>query len=370
MLDRKKILVAPLNWGLGHATRCIPLIKALIERGAQVHLASDGVALRLLKHEFPQLPAYELPSYQIKYAAKGQLFKIKMILDSPKVLRAMARERKVINKLILEHKIDGLISDNRMGALSKKVPAVFISHQLNVLSGSTTWISSKMHQSVIRRFNECWVPDFGEEPNLTGRLGHLKNPGFKIRYIGPLSRFEKEETPKEYPLMVLLSGPEPQRTMLEEKLLKELNDYEGSVLFVQGKIEDEQKKRMIKTEAGQIQLVNFMQSKELQASLNRSELILSRSGYTTVMDLAKLGKKAFFIPTPGQYEQVYLAERLQKQNWIPFCRQQQFTLRELDRVSRFKGFTELNTEVDYDSMFAIFSSVNENSEPTSSSLST
>lgn len=358
-----------MNWGLGHATRCIPLIKALADRGADVHLASDGVALRLLRHEFPNLPAFELPSYKIKYASKGHLFKIKMILDSPKVLRAMARERKTIQKLIEEHQIDGLISDNRMGALTRKIPAVFISHQLNVLSGTTTWISSKMHQSVIRRFNECWVPDFEREPNLTGRLGHLKKPGFKIRYIGPLSRFEKEDKPVEFPLMVLLSGPEPQRTLLEEKLLQELDQFAGSVLFVRGKIEDQQSREYIQTKSGQIEFVNFMQSQELQDALNRSDLILSRSGYTTVMDLAKLGKKAFFIPTPGQYEQVYLAERLQRQNWIPYCKQEQFSITELDRVPAFKGFTELNTETDYDSLFSIFSRVNENSDPTSSSLS-
>lgn len=369
MLEGQKILVAPLNWGLGHATRCIPLIRALQVRGARVYLASDGVALRLLQHEFPELPAFELPSYNVEYASKGSLFKIKMILDSPKVFGAMAKERRAVEKLIEENEINGLISDNRMGALNRSIPCVFISHQLNVLSGSTTWISSKMHQQIIQKFNECWVPDFGQEPNLTGRLGHLKNPRFPIHYIGPLSRFEKEKLPKKYPLMVLLSGPEPQRTLLEKKLLKELRSFSGNVLFVQGKIQDEQKRKVIQTEEGQIELVNFMQSQELETALNTSEMVLSRSGYTTVMDLAKLGKKAFFIPTPGQYEQVYLAERLEAQNWVPYCHQEEFTLVQLERVSSFKGFTELNTQVDFDSIFSIFSRVKENSEPTSSSLS-
>lgn len=370
MLEGQKILVAPLNWGLGHATRCIPLIRALQVRGARVFLASDGVALRLLQHEFPELPAFELPSYNIKYAAKGRFFKLKMILDSPKVFGAMAKERRALETLVEENDIDGLISDNRMGAISRSIPSVFISHQLNVLSGSTTWFSSKMHQQIIQKFNECWVPDFEQEPNLTGRLGHLKNPRFPIHYIGPLSRFEKEELPKKYPLMVLLSGPEPQRTLLEKKLLKEMQAFPGEVLFVQGKIEEQQKRDLINTEKGQIELVNFMQSKELETALNSSELVLSRSGYTTVMDLAKLGKKAFFIPTPGQYEQIYLAERLQAQNWVPFCRQEEFRLAELERVSTFKGLTERNTQVDYDSIFSVFSRVKENSEPTSSSLST
>ena len=146
--------------------------------------------------------------------------------------------------------------------------------------------------------------------------------------------------------------------------------FPGEVLFVQGKIEEQQKRDLINTEKGQIELVNFMQSKELETALNSSELVLSRSGYTTVMDLAKLGKKAFFIPTPGQYEQIYLAERLQAQNWVPFCRQEEFRLAELERVSTFKGLTERNTQVDYDSIFSVFSRVKENSEPTSSSLST
>jgi predicted glycosyltransferase len=226
-----------------------------------------------------------------------------------------------------------------------------------------------MHQQIIRKFNECWVPDFREEPNLTGRLGHLKKTRFPIRYIGPLSRFKKEDLPKKYPLMVLLSGPEPQRTLLENKLLSELQLFPGNVLFVQGKVEERQKRDFIQTEEGQIERVNYMQSKELETALNSSDLVLSRSGYTTVMDLAKLGKKAFFIPTPGQYEQVYLAERLEAQNWVPYCRQEEFTLVQLERVSSFKGFTELNTQVDFDSIFSIFSRVKENSEPTSSSLS-
>lgn len=170
--------------------------------------------------------------------------------------------------------------------------------------------------------------------------------------------------------MVLLSGPEPQRTFLEEKLKVELQAFEGDILFVRGKIEDEQTKEVITTPSGRIELVNFMQSEELENALNSSELILSRSGYTTVMDLAKLGKKAFFIPTPGQYEQVYLAERLEDQQLIPYCSQDCFSLKELERVAHYKGFSGLEVQLDYDSLFTIFSSVKENSEPTSSSLST
>lgn len=370
MSDTKRILVAPLNWGLGHATRCIPIINALLERGFEVGLASDGVALALLRKEFPRLKAHELPSYDITYASKGSLFKLKMIMDSPKVLKAIAGERRVIADIITEGSYDGLISDNRLGCFNPDVPSVFISHQLNVLSGSTTWFSSWWHQRIIAQFRECWVPDFEGKTNLTGRLGHVNHRRLNLKYMGPLSRFEPREEPIVYDLMVLLSGPEPQRSLLEERLLRELRSYQGRVLFVSGVIEEQQRTTPLELKSGTGTRYNFMTSNQLEGALNQSARVLCRSGYTTVMDLAKLGKTAFFIPTPGQYEQVYLAERLQEQRWVPFCRQEDFALSQLERIPEFKGLASFQAEVPYTSLFTAFSSVKENSDPTSSSLST
>lgn len=376
MNSSKRILVAPLNWGLGHATRCIPIIHELLKYGHQPFIASDGVALALLKKEFPHLPVFELPSYKISYAEKGKHFKIKMIWDSPKVLKAMAKEKKAVKRLVKEYGLDGIISDNRLGAYYKKVPCVFITHQLNVLSGNTTWMSSKAHQKIIKKFDECWVPDVKGKPNLTGKLGHLKKTKLNIAYLGSLSRFEKKELPIIYDLMVLLSGPEPQRTLLEEKLLKELNGFKGNILFVKGKIEEEQTSEEIHSPHGKINLFNFMKSDELENALNQSKKVLCRSGYTTVMDLAKLEKKAFFIPTPGQYEQEYLAKRMQKQGLVPFSTQEDFILDDLSKVVDYKGLNQFEPMVDFSSLFSVFvaaevfSKVNENSEPTSTSLST
>lgn len=370
MQNYKRILVAPLNWGLGHSTRCIPIINALLEQGHRPYIASDGVALALLQKEFPNVPSFELPSYKITYAEKARNFKIKMIWDSPRVLKAMAEERNATKKLVKEHNLDGIISDNRLGVHYKKVPCIFITHQLNVLSGNTTWMSSKIHQKIIKKFDACWVPDVEGNPNLTGKLGHLKKSKINIKYLGPLSRFEKKNTETIYDLMVLLSGPEPQRTLLEEKLLKELENHNGRVLFVKGKIEETQTAEEINTRKGSIELYNFMQSEELETTLNQSAKVLCRSGYTTVMDLAKLEKKAFFIPTPGQYEQEYLAKRLEKQLLVPYCGQDDFTLDQLARIDSFEGLTKFETNMDYGNLFSDFSMVNENSDPTSSSLST
>ena len=376
MENSNRILVAPLNWGLGHATRCIPIIRELLDHGHQPFIASDGVALSLLKKEFPDLPAFELPSYKISYAEKAKNFKIKMIWDSPKVFKAIAKEKKAVKRLVKEHDLQGIISDNRLGAYYKKVPCVFITHQLNVLSGNTTWMSSKAHQKIIKKFDVCWVPDVKEKPNLTGKLGHLKKSKLNIAYLGPLSRFEKEELPITHDLMVLLSGPEPQRTMLEEKLMEELHEFEGNILFVKGKIENHQVQEEIEIPHGKILHYNFMKSDELEKAINQSKKVLCRSGYTTVMDLAKLEKKAFFIPTPGQYEQEFLAKRMQKQGLVPYSTQEDFKLNDLSRIDDFDGLTQFESVVDFSSLFEIFSAaeafskVKENSEPTSTSLST
>ena len=375
MKTKRNILVAPLNWGLGHATRCIPIIRELLHHGYQPIIASDGNALALLKKEFPNVPTLTLPSYNIEYAKKGSHFKYKLLLESPGILKSIIQERNVVKKLVAKGQIDAIISDNRFGVHHYKVPSVFITHQLNVLSGATTWLSTKIHKFIIKRFDECWIPDLEGQLNLSGVLGHVENSSLNLKYIGPLSRFEKTITNTVYDLLVLLSGPEPQRSILEKKLYKELLKTDKKVLFIRGIVEEQTTSFTFKN----ITVVNFMTSSDLEQAINASELVISRSGYTTIMDLAKLGKKAFFIPTPGQFEQEYLAERLQKFTLVPYTTQDEFTYKDLDKVARYHGLKNLNQPLDYSRLFSVldqefivsdFSMVNENSDPTPNSLST
>ncbi len=347
---KKKILVAPLNWGLGHATRCIPIISALIENNYQVIIASDGVALLLLQKEFPNLSSIELPSYNVTYAKKGTLFKLKLIKDSPKLIKAIKNEKRAIKNIIEAHDISGIISDNRLGVYSKKIPSVFITHQLNVLSGITTWFSTKIHSKFMKRFNACWVPDNEGDPNLSGKLGHTNSFEIPTTYIGPLSRFTKKNEGITNDLLVLLSGPEPQRTMLEDKLFVELKNYSGRIIFVRGVMEKEQ---TIFTKSN-MTVYNYMTSDLLEKTINQSRLILSRSGYTTVMDLAKLKKHAFFIPTPGQFEQEYLAIHLSKQGFVPNCNQDNFKIELLENMGNYKGLKNFDYEVDFKKLFNLF----------------
>lgn len=350
MNDKKRILIAPLNWGLGHATRCIPIIHELLKNNFEVILASDGIAFLLLKKEFPNLKAIELPTYNIEYPKKAKLFKWKLLKDSPKILKAIKAEKKAIETIIETHNIDGIISDNRLGLHSKKVPCVFITHQLQVLSGSTTWLSTKMHQKTMKQFDVCWVPDNLCEPNLSGKLGHVDIPELPIKYLGPLSRFNKKELKITTDLLVLLSGPEPQRTFLEEKLLEELKAFKGKIVFIKGIIENTQ----TKIKKGNMTIYNFMTSDLLEQSINESALVLSRSGYTTIMDLAKLEKKAFFIPTPGQFEQEYLAKRLDNLGFVPSCKQEEFTISKLQDASTSLGLKHFDYEVNYKKLFDLF----------------
>ncbi|GAB5398767.1 MAG: glycosyltransferase [Aureisphaera sp.] len=315
-------------------------------------MGSDGGALLILRKEFPDLPFVELPSYDITYPKKGAWFKMNMLLKLPQIKKTITAEKRLVKQLVSEKKIHGIISDNRMGVRNKKVPSVFITHQLNVLSGNTSFLSSKMHQKIIKKFDECWVPDVDDPVNLTGKLGHPKELNFPVKYIGALSRMEKKEATLKYDVLLLLSGPEPQRTLLEVKMIDSFMDSDQKVLLVRGVVEEENKIYS----KNNITIVNFMQSKDLERSINESKLVISRSGYTTIMDLAAMEKDAFFIPTPGQYEQKYLAKQLKQKGIVPSCKQDQFTLQQLNKIPLYSGLRSFKTEIDYEKLFGLFHS--------------
>ena len=347
---KKRILVAPLNWGLGHATRCIPIIRGLIHQGYEPVIASDGAALHLLQKEFPKLTTVELPSYNIEYSKKASNLKWKLLKKSPLIINAIKQEQKVTSKLIEKYTIKGIISDNRFGVRSEKIPSVFMTHQLQVLSGNTTSISTALNRNLIKKFDECWVPDNRGDFNLSGKLGHPKTSEINLKYIGPLSRFNKLDCTAEHDVLVLLSGPEPQRTLLQEKLLVEFKTYNGKVLFVNGLVENEQ----IIKKSGHITSYNFMTSHDLEQAIQKSNIIVTRSGYTSIMDLAKMNKACYLIPTPGQFEQEYLAKRLKEQNIAPSCNQNEFTIEKLKEINDYKGLQVFDFEVNFSSLFGLF----------------
>lgn len=337
-MPHKKILIAPLNWGLGHATRCIPVIEALISYDFEPVLAGDGNSLDLLKQEFPGLRHYELPSTEVEYVKNGGLLKYKLLSQAPKFMRAVSLEKKRTEEIHKKEKLSGIISDNRFGVRLKEIPSIYITHQLQVLSGATSFLSTAWHQQVIGQFNECWIPDYASK----GLAGKLSSPSKKTdfyKYIGPLSRFTPCKMQKEWDLLAVLSGPEPQRGMLEEKLKEQLKWYPGKSMIVQGIIEKSQKKSTV----GKITTVNYMLHKELRDVIERSQLVIARSGYSSIMDLYALEAKAYFIPTPGQYEQEYLASYLKEIQCANYSLQDSFELKKLHNNGLYQGFKHKKT---------------------------
>jgi uncharacterized protein (TIGR00661 family) len=365
----KNILVAPLNWGLGHATRCIPIIQALLDNNDRPIIASDGIALELLKKEFPDLLYVELPPYDVEYAEKGKNLKLKLLKDSPKIWNAIRAEHRLLPHLIHEYDLDGVISDNRLGLYSRTIPCVIMSHQLQVLSGSTTWLSTQLHLHYIKKFNACWIPDHENYPNLTSRLSYNNDDSLKKVYLGPISRFNHRKIEQtKYDVLILLSGPEPQRAILEKNLMQQARSFDGRVLFVAGIVEPIQ----TVNKKGNVTYHNFLSTAGVQKAIERSSMVLCRSGYTNIMDLSAMNKKAFFIPTPGQFEQEYLAEHLESERIAPYATQSNFKMSMLKRVEEYSGLGSLQEET-IGLRFLIeatFSNVNENSDPIPNSLST
>lgn len=346
----KNILVAPLNWGLGHATRCIPVIRELEYCGFTPIIASDGQALQLLKLEFPHLQFFELPSYQIKYPKNGNHFRLMMLKNLPKIWQAINAERKLVEQRHKQYFFAGIISDNRFGVRVKNIPSVYITHQVRVLSGFTTYFSSLLHKIAISKFTECWIPDYEFAPNLSFGLGHSSDIKIKTKYIGALSRFKVETTSENNDLLIILSGPEPQRSMLQKILIDEVQKFEGNVIFVSGKVEAQQ--TIIKQE--NVTYYNFMTSAQLQRTINQSQMILCRSGYSSAMDLSALQKKCYFIPTPGQFEQEYLARKYQEAKYAPFSEQKSFKIADLEEVGNYHGFPNKDNNINWRELFSLF----------------
>ncbi|MBL7746249.1 MAG: glycosyl transferase family 28 [Chitinophagaceae bacterium] len=323
-----RILVAPLDWGLGHATRCIPLIRELLAQGADVWLAGEGAQEGLLKAEFPELPFLLLPGYRIQYARTARGLVWKMILQGPKMQRAIRYEHRWLQKAVDEHHFDAVISDNRYGLHHASIPCIFITHQLRIKSSvGKQWIENilqKRNYRYINQFAACWVPDAEGDNNLAGELSHPdKKPSVPIYYIGVLSRFvkkEKEETKGH--LLVVLSGPEPQRSMLEEKIIRDISHYPGSATIVRGLPGSA---AMIPS-TNMIHFINHLPADELNMELLKAEYIICRSGYSSVMDIVTVQKKSILIPTPGQTEQEYLGENLMKKGIALCVHQKQFSL--------------------------------------------
>ena len=345
---KKNILVAPLNWGIGHATRCIPIINKLIENNYNVIIASSGRSLELLINEFPKNDFIKITDYNVKYFSFIPL-SFSILFQIPKILLKIKKEKGELDKIIDDFSIDGIISDSRFGLYSNKKKSVFITHQLEIQSGFFKNLIQKINYSYINKFNECWILDNQKNP-LAGALSNPKKKTNNYRYIGPQSRFEKKTAKIKYDILAIVSGPEPQRTIFEKILIKELREIDKKSLLVQGKPEMNKKKI-----DGNLEIVSHLSSKELNNVILESRLIICRSGYSTIMDLYKLEKNAILVPTPGQTEQEYLAKYLSKNDNYKAQKQNSFCIQKALRQSKdFKQIKNYEARFNWDNLFKIF----------------
>ena len=332
----KKLLVAPLDWGLGHATRCVPVIRNLLNQGSEVWLAGENAQEKLLREEFSSLPFLPLKGYRVKYGKTGLTGKL--LLQVPSILQSIKEENSWLKEQVSKYKFDAVISDNRYGLYHKEIFSVFITHQLCIKSALGKWsekLLQKWNYKLIDRFNECWIPDEQGKDNLAGELSHPATlPAIPVKYIGGLSRFEKNETReiKDH-LLIILSGPEPQRTILENKIIDEVVNYNGTATIVRGLPAE----KNIIPSTNTIHFYNHLSSEAMNHQAMKAEFIIGRSGYSTVMDIAALQKKSILIPTPGQTEQEYLADHLKKKRFA-FCIKQNdlSLLKNIEEAGRFE----------------------------------
>ena len=312
----KTILFCPLDWGLGHASRDIFLIQKLLDsKNFKIIIGADNAPYHLLKSEFPDLQFLRFPSFSIRYSSHFSL-SIKVILQVPKILYWIYIEHRMLKKIISQQEVDIVISDNRYGLWNKNIHSVIISHQIKIfLPARLRWLEPLVNLKIrkwLKKFDQCWVPDMEGENNLAGKLSHPEKLPGNLIYIGPFSRFQlkKNQTGakpvKKFEVLAILSGPEPQRSILEKLLIKHFREKETTMLIVRG-IPWQKKGQTI---YNNISLVSHLPSSLLYSYISMVKHIICRAGYSSIMDLAILNKSAILIPTPGQTEQEYLAQSL------------------------------------------------------------
>ena len=345
---KPRILLAPLDWGLGHATRCIPIIRYLLEKDCEVVLASSGAPASLLTKEFSGIGIRELEGYGIRYNSGSSLFG-SMVLQLPGIFKSIKKEHHWLNELLKKETFDFIISDNRPCFWNKQVHCIYITHQLLIHSGKGKRVNrllQQLHARYMKNFNSVWVPDLEGNRNLAGELSHPAKPIIQPAYLGLLSRFEKGKTVEPiYDLLILLSGPEPQRTIFEQKLYHQLQSYNGKILFVRGLPQQNQTSLPFYKH---ITVHDHLPAHALQEAMASAQLIICRSGYTTLMDLIRLNKKAILIPTPKQPEQEYLAAYMQEQQYFPFVKQDVFDLQSVLQLSTSFSYLQTFTGDDFE----------------------
>lgn len=321
MINSKNILICPLEWGLGHACRMIPVAKRLHEMNNNIFIGAGENLLLLFKYELPGLKYIPFPGFRMKYSGHLPQYLV-VFLKIPSIIYHVIREHYRLKRIIIEHSIDIVISDNRFGLWNKNTKSVYVTHMPRIPFPAffrfMEPIGVLLHRYIIKKYSICLIPDLPGELNVAGRLSHnVILPG-NVRYVGILSRFIGINpagsiiTEKPDYCAVLLSGPEPQKEIFKQKVTKILIRKSRPAIIFEGKPE-----KTIKVyESQNIVYYNHLTASEMKKLILGCKSIIIRPGYTSVMELLSLNRSALLVPTPGQTEQEYLASYLSEKGWF------------------------------------------------------
>ncbi|HNF72065.1 MAG TPA: glycosyltransferase [Chitinophagaceae bacterium] len=336
MPGARKILIAPLDWGLGHATRCIPLIDILRQCGAEVWLAGSLSSCNLIREYFPDIQCLDLPSYGVSYTQHPFWLPWHLLKQFPGILKIIDQEHALLKNWVRQYHFDGVISDNRYGMWHTEVPSVFLGHQLRIQVPQSRLVEKvvfHVHAKRIRHFSSLWIPDFPDQ-RLSGKLSEVPK-GIEVEWIGNLSRFSRQKMePFERELLIILSGPEPQRTLLETELFAQLQHSKIRAALVRGMPSGQP------LLSDSVSVYNHLSTPAMQQMIATSEILMVRSGYSTIMDLYQLQRHAILIPTPGQTEQDYLANWHEQKGLFLQAKQGAIDLQQLIKNYRSKSFSK------------------------------
>lgn len=345
MNKKKTVLVAPLNWGLGHAARMVPVIEHLVQYNARVIIAADKRPLKFLQLQFPDIAFIRFPGFEPHYP-NNSMMAIQMALSFPKMWQQSRQAHRFLQKIVAEYEVDIIISDNRFECYSAITYNVFVSHQLQIQTIGLQQIFKsfikKLNYRYIKKYDVLWIPDAADpHRNLSGKLSHVNQfPIENYHFIGPLSRFKpqfKQSHTDRIDLLVILSGPEPQRSLLENIITNQAFKSKLRTTIIQGKPEENNT-----TREDNITVISHADDTQMAALIQSAEMVISRPGYTTIMDLCVFGKKAIFIPTPGQTEQAYLAKKMTSEGYCYAENQKIFNLeKSISEAKKFSGLPKV-----------------------------
>lgn len=324
------IFYSALDWGLGHTTRSIVIIQEFLNHGCKVVVACNSTQKNIFKREFDNIEFVHLGGYNIKYGRNGVLTRGLIVSQLPEILTKVKNEKRWLDDFLAKNEVNAVVSDNRYGLSSPKVPSVFITHQLEPKTGMGSLANNFIRKSLykyINKFSECWVPDYGEGSTLAGELSHPeRSPAIPLKYLGPISRLNKSPFPTDNihinKLLVILSGPEPQRSIFEEILIRELKTFKQNAVLIRGLPGNTDNPEKLSG----IHFFNHVTTDELIRLTAESAIIICRSGYSSIMDMLLLKKKMIIVPTPGQPEQEYLGEYLLRNMMAVTVSQKKFSL--------------------------------------------